>query len=263
VGASAPLVQLPSGVARLDLGALDAPRVSQGVGLFAPYARAWPLDDHWLRVRLPGEADGSYLDKYGLSYDALLSPLVPAYLEVVDARGGPASEKVVASLEVNPLASFVRVGKLVVSVVSSLERGPQPARIEVFDLEDPSHPRRRGELIVSNLWLRDKFGRGHLGGPNDPFDCLDCPGPDLSPRTLVVTGALVFRSPEEANPRTLRVLDLRDPDALALQDPLELPSSADMVSALSLGSSVYYAHQRSHHRGGAGGSWRRMERQCP
>jgi hypothetical protein len=257
VGASAPLVQLPTGVARLDLGSLDAPRVSEGVGLFASYARAWALDDHWLRVRLPGEADSSYRDKYGLSNDALLSPRVPAHLEVVDAREGPASEKVIASLEVNPLASFVRVGNLVVSIVSSLERGPQPARMEVFDLEDPSHPRRRGALMVSDLWLRDKFGRGQLGGPNDPFDCLDCPGPDLAPRTLVVPGALVFRSPEEANPRTLRVLDLRDPDAPALHEPLDPPSSADMVSALTVGSSVYYAHRVRNEEPAEEGTWPR------
>jgi LVIVD repeat len=246
------------GLGRLDLRDLDAPKVHGRLDLAPEFTRVWSYAGHWVRLRTAVDAERDAWTEEEFPDQTLWSPESRARLEIVPDDEDPDLGAPIASIDVNPWARFVRSGDLLVSVLSRDGSGPQPTRIEVYDLREPAQPRRAGTLELPALWLPDNTERrigsywgDQRGGPR----CLDCGGADLDARVLAVPCALVLRSLDQAGNPVLQVLDLSDPDMPVLRDPIAPESGERILSAFAAGSSVYYVYRnRAEAADGAGGT---------
>jgi hypothetical protein len=235
------------GLGRVDLTDLDAPTLAGRLDLASQFSRVWSYDGHWVRLHTAIDAE-----QYEQPGDDESFPAT-ARLEIVPDAEDPDLGAASASLDVDPRERFVRAGDLLVSVLSRTGSGPQPARIAIYDLHDPAQPRRAGVLDVPSLWLPDNVDRrlgNYWGDQRRGRRCLECRSADLDAPVLVVPGALVFRSLDQAGTPVLQVLDLSDPQAPNLSEPIAPGSGARPLSAFAHGSSVYDVY-RARARGAA------------
>lgn len=142
----------------IDLSDPEQPRLKGTIDLAPRFSDLVPLDTHWARLRTP---DAEYRTE--LSAEELFAARDKASLEFVPRDRDPDLGDETARIDANPFGRIVRVGSLLVSIAQGFkqnaqgvppsERMPVPTLFEVFDVSDPEHPTRSGELRVDAVAL--------------------------------------------------------------------------------------------------------------
>jgi hypothetical protein len=214
------------GLARVELDDLGAPRLSEVADISPSFSQVFSLETHWARMRLPAgiEPDGEVSD------DERWSPTRRASLELVPIDGDPDRDESVASAAANPRGRLYRAGSRLVSVVNGNRTGEPTALIEVFDVSDPEHVVRSAELFA------DSFAQ--------PPECIACAANPMPTYSVLALSDALVRIEAAGQPPSLRVLDVHEPSAPVLSEPIAL-SDGRGVSAFVDGTSVYYAYREA------------------
>lgn len=206
----------------------------------------------------------------------------PAHLEVIELGGAPDEARPLASFEVPAAARVHRVGELVITVETRYVENSDPARwrstVDVFDLS--GEPRRRGHLVTEDLpaswggwwYAEDCFdcGRGYYGGgateAHAVGEALAFPSWEWRQEIVGSERQCYYSSPPCADGQdceerpvervchdvphyrtwrqlTLSVLDLRDPDAPVVHEPVTLDRDEDADSLLADGAALLESYR--------------------
>lgn len=180
-----------------------------------------------------------------------------AKLEIVSRALPLDSAEVIASFEVPSSASLFRLKDLLIAVdfnVTNVEDGKVSTRFDVFDLSDPASPTARGSLQTRALIDAGVL----LYDPMPAMDCFDCfqywEPPQVEAMTVGDRLLLIGREYREDDYRerdraarfVLWPLDLGDPDAPHLEEPLRLDEGERALTAVQDGERVFLSVKKPH-----------------
>lgn len=216
-----------------DTESPDAPAELGRVALAPDYTDVYRFGEH--RVRIVNGNQGGFAFGVGGGWT------LPTAVEVVSAAADPDLAEPVARFEVSARAVLHRTGPYLVSVVFDPDaRGtPSESEIIVFDLSDPTHPQKAGQLRTDRL--RQASGLPWLAFDRAMPACLGCfaPWPSAVSQVAAAPDALVFLQGGFGQPSTVDVLDLGEPTTPRFAASIALDAGLEGSGLLVVGHDAW------------------------